>query len=633
MVLCPLEFSDCYLDSPWFRKNIHKHEDELDDTNNQIKGLIKDAKSLISASFDQAEKMGQFSERLKTFKFDCDGQNHTDDEKRIAGSLVEFGLMLEEVSNEWRQMVERTAQQIIQPLEVFRKTHIIGYRDQKKLFDKASERYYKQLESTVGMSQKKKKEQQQKQQDSDNELLLLKKQFHKESLQYVFKLQEVQEKKKFEFVEYFVILMQGYFNYFRQSHEMAKDCTEYLKDIQVRLTTSRDQYSIQSSKTIELMKKMESNPEDHQNIDKKWSRAGHLFVLEKRLTSKWTKYFAQYSKENKILQLWTTPHSSGMMGGGDSRSFHLSYEEFSVTSCTRRSTDSIKERFCFDLEVEELRVDGFPGSKKVLTCQATSEVDRRKWLHDMDGKEPLYVNHKPKDFKNDKPKYELNDAGIRFVGELITEIERRGVDYEGIYRLVGVLSKVDLLLEKSLCASSATDKVDITNNEEWETNTLTSALKSYFRNLPEPVLTFNLHRDFINAAKLDSMDDRVKKVTSLVKQLPQSNIKVLSLLTAHLCKVEKCNDKNLMTMTNLGVCFGPTIMRDKEETMQSILEIKFSNIIAEIIIEHSELIFGVDKKDTAEAPVTKTQSTRTIARLPSSRRLVHCHVFTINQLY
>lgn len=67
--------------------------------------------------------------------------------------------------------------------------------------------------------------------------------------------------------------------------------------------------------------------------------------------------------------------------------------------------------------------------------------------------------------------------------------------------------------------------------------------------------------------------------------------------------------------------------------MQSILEIKFSNIIAEIIIEHSELIFGVDKKDTAEAPVTKTQSTRTIARLPSSRRLVHCHVFTINQLY
>ena len=48
----------------------------------------------------------------------------------------------------------------------------------------------------------------------------------------------------------------------------------------------------------------------------------------------------------------------------------------------------------FPYWVQELRGDGFPGSKKVLTCQATSEVDRRKWLHDMDGKEPLYENHK-----------------------------------------------------------------------------------------------------------------------------------------------------------------------------------------------------------------------------------------------
>ena len=34
---------------------------------------------------------------------------------------------------------------------------------------------------------------------------------------------------------------------------------------------------------------------------------------------------------------------------------------------------------------------------------------------------------------NDKPKYELNDAGIKFVEKLIKEIERRGVDHEGIF--------------------------------------------------------------------------------------------------------------------------------------------------------------------------------------------------------
>ena len=53
--------------------------------------------------------------------------------------------------------------------------------------------------------------------------------------------------------------------------------------------------------------------------------------------------------------------------------------------------------------------------------------------------------------------------------------------------------------------------VDYSDEDEWETNTLTSALKSYFRNLPEPVMTFDLHRSFINAAKCEKLEDRVKR--------------------------------------------------------------------------------------------------------------------------
>ena len=41
----------------------------------------------------------------------------------------------------------------------FRKEHICSYRESKKSFEKASERYYKQLESTLGLSHKKKEQQ------------------------------------------------------------------------------------------------------------------------------------------------------------------------------------------------------------------------------------------------------------------------------------------------------------------------------------------------------------------------------------------------------------------------------------------------------------------------------------------
>lgn len=50
MGLHPLEFSECYLDSPQFRDKIKAHEAELDKTNRFIKELYKDGKNLINAT-------------------------------------------------------------------------------------------------------------------------------------------------------------------------------------------------------------------------------------------------------------------------------------------------------------------------------------------------------------------------------------------------------------------------------------------------------------------------------------------------------------------------------------------------------------------------------------------------------
>ena len=50
MVLQPLEFSECYLDSPEFRDSLHSHENELEHTNKAIKELIRDGKALLAAA-------------------------------------------------------------------------------------------------------------------------------------------------------------------------------------------------------------------------------------------------------------------------------------------------------------------------------------------------------------------------------------------------------------------------------------------------------------------------------------------------------------------------------------------------------------------------------------------------------
>lgn len=45
-----------------------------------------------------------------------------------------------------------------------------------------------------------------------------------------------------------------------------------------------------------------------------------------------------------------------------------------------------------------------------------------------------------------------------------------------------------------------------------------------------------------------------------------------------------------MTVSNLGVCFGPTLLRPEEETVATILDIKFCNVVVEILIENYEKV-------------------------------------------
>lgn len=52
----------------------------------------------------------------------------------------------------------------------------------------------------------------------------------------------------------------------------------------------------------------------------------------------------------------------------------------------------------------------------------------------------------------------------------------------------------------------------------------------------------------------------------------------------------KCH-KNKMSVFNLGVVFGPTLLRAVEETLAAILDIKFNNVVIEILIENYDLIF------------------------------------------
>lgn len=61
-------------------------------------------------------------------------------------------------------------------------------------------------------------------------------------------------------------------------------------------------------------------------------------------------------------------------------------------------------------------------------------------------------------------------------------------------------------------------------------------------------------------------------------------------LSALFNSVASHHQQNLMTIANLGVVFGPTLLRPQEETVAAIMDIKFQNIVVEILIEHHDRV-------------------------------------------
>lgn len=63
------------------------------------------------------------------------------------------------------------------------------------------------------------------------------------------------------------------------------------------------------------------------------------------------------------------------------------------------------------------------------------------------------------------------------------------------------------------------------------------------------------------------------------------------LITITYCSVSSKSSKNKMSVFNLGVVFGPTLLRSEEETLASILDIKFNNVVIEMLIENYDAVF------------------------------------------
>uniref|UniRef100_A0A672T010 Rho GTPase activating protein 45 n=1 Tax=Sinocyclocheilus grahami TaxID=75366 RepID=A0A672T010_SINGR len=218
------------------------------------------------------------------------------------------------------------------------------------------------------------------------------------------------------------------------------------------------------------------------------------------------------------------------------------------------------------------------------------------------------------------------------IKKCISEIERRALRMKGIYRVNGVKTRVEKLCQafengKELVELSQSSPHDISN-----------VLKLYLRQLPEPIMPFRLYNSLMGLAKeslavvgpegaetgkgpdlvdlgpetdpeLLALVDRLK---NLLKELPKPNTATLRYIARHLRRIAELEDDNKMSPSNLGIVFGPSLMRPRPSgatvSLSSLVDYPYQARIVETLIVFYPAVFHSDSSRPACASTPRTQS-------------------------
>ncbi|XP_056089183.1 unconventional myosin-IXAa isoform X6 [Rhinichthys klamathensis goyatoka] len=207
----------------------------------------------------------------------------------------------------------------------------------------------------------------------------------------------------------------------------------------------------------------------------------------------------------------------------------------------------------------------------------------------------------------------IDERTVPFVAEkLINYIEMHGLYTEGIYRKSGSTNKI-----KELKLSLDTD-VNGMNLDDYNINVIASVFKQWLRDLPNPLMTFELYEEFLRAMGLQDKKEVIRGVYSIIDQLSRTHLNTLERLIFHLVRIALQEETNRMSANALAIVFAPCILRcpDTIDPLRSVQDIGKTTACVELIICEQMNKYKARLKDisTLEFAENKAKSRLTFIR-------------------
>ncbi|KAK3591137.1 hypothetical protein CHS0354_040201 [Potamilus streckersoni] len=166
----------------------------------------------------------------------------------------------------------------------------------------------------------------------------------------------------------------------------------------------------------------------------------------------------------------------------------------------------------------------------------------------------------------------------------VNEVVSRGLNEVGLYRVSGSGRQVKELREKF---SKGKGLPNLSNIDD--IHVITGCLKDFLRTLKEPLVTYNLWKDFVQAAENPNKKVREEGLYQAISRLPQANRDTMAFIVRHLQNVAQSRECK-MPISNLAKVFGPTIVGNsvpEPDTAQMFSETKDQSIVMERLLEIS----------------------------------------------
>ncbi|XP_043924732.1 rho GTPase-activating protein 44 isoform X2 [Protopterus annectens] len=173
----------------------------------------------------------------------------------------------------------------------------------------------------------------------------------------------------------------------------------------------------------------------------------------------------------------------------------------------------------------------------------------------------------------------------------VTMLLECGMQEEGLFRVAPSASKL-----KKLKASLDCGVLDV-QEYSIDPHAIAGALKSYLRELPEPLMTYELYEEWIQASNIQDQDKRLQVLWNTCEKLPKASFNNFRYLIKFLAKLTEYQDANKMTPGNIAIVLGPNLLWPQSEgnitDMMTTVSLQIVGII-EPIIQHADWFFPGD---------------------------------------